>query len=225
MDTKKVIVAIDTTDLNKVDNLLKSLNKVISIFKIGMQSFTKYGVDIVKRVQDYGYNVFLDLKFFDIPNTVEKAVYSAMENNIYMLTLHIMGGKDMIRKATDIKGQSRYPLLLGVTVLTSMDEKNLMEIGIEKNIKDYVPHLAEYGKSSGLNGVISSPLEIEIIRKKCGNDFLIVTPGIRKEKSADDQKRVLTPKEAIEKGADYIVVGRPVLESSDPKKYIENIFV
>lgn len=225
MDSTKVIIALDTTDLKKIDSLLKDLKGVVSVFKIGMQSFTKYGVDIVKRVQDSGYKVFLDMKFFDIPNTVEKAVYSAMEHNIYMLTLHILGGKDMITKASEIKKDNKFPLLLGVTVLTSMDEKNLKDVGINIAPSEFVPYLAQYGKSAGLNGVISSPLEIEDIKKSCGRDFLVVTPGIRKEKTPDDQKRILSPKEAIDKGADYIVVGRPVLESQNPKEYIETIFI
>lgn len=225
MDTQKVIVALDTVDLKKIDNLLNNLKGLISIFKVGMQGFTKYGLDIVRRVQDKGFNVFLDLKFFDIPNTVEKAVISAMENNIHMLTLHILGGREMIKRAKEIKGSNNYPLLLGVTVLTSMDSSNLKNVGIEREIKSFVPYLAKYGQESGLNGVISSPLEIEDIRNACGNNFLIVTPGIRKERTLDDQKRVMTPKEAIDKGADYIVVGRPVLDSDDPKKYIETLFI
>ncbi|MCX7990710.1 MAG: orotidine-5'-phosphate decarboxylase [Proteobacteria bacterium] len=194
MDTDKVIVALDTIDLNKTDKILQSLKGMISVFKIGMQSFTRYGVDIVKRVQDSGYKVFLDLKFFDIPNTVEKAVFSAIENEIYMLTLHIMGGKEMIKRAKEVKEEKKTPFLLGVTVLTSMDESNLKDIGIEKPIDAYVPFLASYGKLAGLDGVISSPHEIKSIRKTCGDNFLIVTPGIRKEKVQDDQKRVLTPK-------------------------------
>ncbi len=225
MYTKNVIVALDTTDLSKIDFLLNKLKQLVSVFKIGMQSYTKFGLDIVKRVQDKGYNVFLDLKFFDIPNTVEKAVQSAMENNIFMLTLHTMGGQEMLKKAVSIKKGNIYPYLLGVTVLTSMDNSDLKEIGITKDIEQFVPYLAKMGKNSGIDGVIASPLEIEKIRNSCGEHFLIVTPGIRKELTTDDQKRTLTPLEAINRGANYIVVGRPVLESSDPVGYIERIFV
>lgn len=225
MDTNKIIVALDTSDLAKINNLLKALKHYTSIFKIGMQIFTRYGLDIVKRVQDHGYKVFLDLKFFDIPNTVSNAVYSAVENDIYMLTLHIMGGSEMIKMARDAKKEKKYPYLLGVTVLTSMVDENLLEIGIDKKIENFVPYLATLGKKAGIDGVISSPLEIETIRKSCGDDFLIVTPGIRKEKSNDDQKRVLTPKEALEKGANYLVIGRPILEAKNPVEYIENIFL
>ncbi len=225
MDTKKVIVALDTVDINKIDYLLANLKGIVSIFKIGMQSYTKFGLDIIKRVQDKGYDVFLDLKFFDIPNTVEKAVESAIENNIFMLTLHIMGGSEMLKRAVHIKKNYKHPYLLGVTVLTSMDNSNLKEICVSKDISDFVPYLANLGKSCGIDGVISSPLEIEIIRKICGENFLIVTPGIRKEISADDQKRTLTPSEAISKGANFIVVGRPVLEATDPVSYLERIFL
>lgn len=227
MDTKKVIVALDTTDLNKIKYLTENLKNLISIFKIGMQIFTKYGIDIVKRIQDKGYNIFLDLKFFDIPNTVEKAVQSAIENDIFMLTLHILGGKEMLERAMNIKKVSnkKIPYILGVTILTSFDSNSLKLLKINEDLESYVLHLAKLGKEAGLDGFICSPKEITLLRNEIGRNFLLVTPGIRKEITNDDQKRTLTPIEAINKGADYIVVGRPVLESKDPKKYIETIFL
>lgn len=221
---KKIIVALDTYDLNKIDFLLKKLTGYVKVFKVGSQVFTMYGKDIVKKVQDAGYDVFLDLKFFDIPNTVEKAVESAIQLKVKMLTVHTLGGKEMMKRAADLSKNHGYPYILGVTILTSMDDATIKDLKFSQNISELVPFLASYAKEAGVHGVISSPLEIEAIRNICGKDFLIITPGIRPIKTSDDQKRVLTPKEALGKGADYIVIGRPILEAPDPAQILENMW-
>lgn len=217
----KIIVALDTTDEKKIDELLNSLQNYISIVKIGFQTFIYFGHDIVKKVQDKGYQVFLDMKLHDIPNTVEKAVESAAMLKVSMLTVHISGGKEMLKRAADISKSLNGPKILGVTVLTSLDDNTLKELNFNKNISQLVPQFALYGKKAGIDGVISSPQEIEMIRNQCGSDFLIVTPGIRFTAGNDDQKRTMTPQEALKKGADYLVVGRPILEAKDPKSFFD----
>lgn len=218
---KKVILALDTIIEEKIDHLLDSLTDYIEIIKIGFQPFIYFGHDIIKKVQDKGYKVFLDMKLHDIPNTVENAIIAASRLDIYMLTVHIVGGSEMLQRASKISKQLKGPKILGVTILTSMDDNILKELGYNKKIDDIVPYFAKYGQSNGIDGVISSPKEIESIRNACGNDFLIVTPGIRLATSLDDQKRTLTPVEAFKRGADYIVVGRPILEAKDPRDFFD----
>ncbi len=222
--SKKVIVALDTIDIEKISYLLNELRDIVEIFKIGFQSFIFFGPDIIKKVKDVGYKVFLDLKLHDIPNTVQKAVESALKHNIDMLTIHIVGGDEMIKKAVEIKKMSNNEVkMLGITVLTSHNESTLKNLKYSLSLDALVLHFAELGKTCGLDGVVCSPKEIKVLRDKFGKDFLLVTPGIRIEKGLDDQKRILTPKEAFEAGADYIVVGRPILEASNPKTFFENL--
>lgn len=219
----KIILALDTIDEARIDYLLEDLRDFIDIVKIGFQTFIYFGHDIVKRVQDKGYNVFLDIKLHDIPNTVEKAVESAAKLNVHMLTVHIWGGEEMLKRASTISKQLNGPKILGVTVLTSMDDNSLKKLNFNQSIESIVPYLANFGKNAGIDGVISSPHEIEKIRHICGDDFLIVTPGIRFSKGSDDQKRTMTPQEAIEKGANYIVVGRPILELAKPSSFFDRL--
>lgn len=219
----KVILALDTIDKNKIDATLTSLRDYIDIVKIGFQSFIYFGHDIVKRVQDEGYKVFLDMKLHDIPNTVEKGVESAAKLGVHMLTVHSVGGKEMLKKAVLVARTLNGPKILAVTVLTSMDDNTLKQLYYSKNINELVTCYAMYAKEAGIDGVISSPLEIETIRRQCKDDFLIVTPGIRFSEKQDDQKRTMTPQEAINKGADYIVVGRPILELSEPKTFFDKL--
>ncbi len=220
---KKIILALDTTDNNKINNILDSVNGCVDIIKIGFQTFIFFGTNIVKKVQDKGYKVFLDLKLHDIPNTVEKAVQSACELNVFMLTVHIVGGEEMLKRAVSISKQFNGPKILGVTILTSMDDNTLTKLKFSHKIADLVPYFAAYGKNCGIDGVISSPHEIESIRGKCGNDFLIVTPGIRFSSGTDDQKRTMTPAEALQKGADYLVIGRPILDAKEPKEFFDRL--
>jgi len=215
---EKLIVALDVKSLDEAKGIVKKLSPTVKIFKVGMGLFTLYGPDTVKIVHDSGAKVFLDLKFHDIPNTVTHALRSAAKLGIFMVNIHTLGGSEMMMRAAEaIRESDNKPKLLGVTVLTSMDQSSIEEIGIDKKVEDEVVSLARLGKDSGLDGVVASPKEVSLIRNNLGKDFIIVTPGIRPagaEKS--DQKRIMTPREAIETGADYIVVGRPIIETKDP---------
>lgn len=221
MSHEKLIVALDTDDLRKVKRITDEFSGIVEIFKIGSQLFTRYGPRVVNIVNKKGGKVFLDLKFHDIPNTVKSAVESARDLGVFMLTLHTLGGKDMLEAAGSV---SDRPKLAGVTVLTSMDDRDLAGLGLRRKVEEEVLYLAKLAKDCGLDGVVCSPREIEIVRKKIGSDFMIIVPGIRpKGGKASDQKRILTPKEAIALGADYIVVGRPILEARSPIKAVREI--
>lgn len=214
----KLIIALDTETLKEAECLVKALLPSVRTFKIGMGLFTMYGPDAVRMVCDNGGRVFLDLKFLDIPNTVAHAVKSACGLGVFMLNIHALGGQDMASRAVEAAAASgKKPLLLGVTILTSMDEASVKQVGICGALEDEVVSLAKLSRQAGLDGVVASPKEIHIIRENLGRDFVIVTPGIRPSGSGkDDQKRTMTPGEAVRAGADYIVVGRPVTGSGDP---------
>jgi len=226
---EKLIVALDTKSLDEAASLVDKLIPEVKIFKVGLGLFTLYGYAAVEMVKDKGGKVFLDLKFHDIPNTVASAVISASNLGIFMLNVHTLGGSEMMRKAAEAaKGKAEKPKILGVTVLTSMDQKAINEVGIEKSIEEEVLNLATMARDAGLDGVVASPQETSAIRKKLGKDFIIVTPGVRPEWAArGDQRRVATPSSAIKAGADYIVVGRPIIESGNPveaaRKVIEEM--
>lgn len=221
MSHEKLIVALDTGDLKKVKRITDEFSGIVEIFKIGSQLFTRYGPRVVNMVHKKGGKVFLDLKFHDIPNTVKSAVESARDLGVFMLTLHTLGGRDMLEAASSVSGR---PKLAGVTVLTSMDDRDLARLGLRRKVKEEVLYLAKLAKDCALDGAVCSPREIEIVRKKVGGDFMIIVPGIRpKGEKASDQKRILTPREAIALGADYIVVGRPILEASSPIKAVREI--
>jgi orotidine-5'-phosphate decarboxylase len=226
---EKLIVALDMKTLEEAGQIVKKLSPAVKIFKVGMGLFTSYGPEAVKMVHDKGAKVFLDLKFHDIPNTVAHAVKSAAKLGVFMMNIHALGGSEMMLRATEAALESadssgKKPILLGVTVLTSMDQALIGEIGIDKRIEEEVLSLARLGKDAGLDGVVASPNETALIRQNLGKNFIIVTPGIRPagaEKS--DQKRTMTPKEAIGAGADYIVVGRPIIEAKDPAEAAKKI--
>ena len=211
----------------------------MSHFKVGLGLFTVAGAAAVDMVHREGGRVFLDLKFHDIPNTVGHACRSAARLGVWMTNLHIQGGSAMIRQALAAvaseaaRSKREPPILIGVTVLTSMAEKDLADLGLRKTLKDQVLYLAKLAQSAGLNGIVASPKEAQTIRWACGPDFLIVTPGIRSApvgdpfsgqgQPADDQQRTATAAEALKMGADYIVVGRPILEAEDPAAAAQNI--
>lgn len=200
----KLIVALDVGDYDRATALVNELSDAVEIFKVGSQLFTRVGPKIVEHLHERGKKCFLDLKFHDIPNTVEKAVESAAALRVFMLTVHAIGGAEMLRAAA---GVAARPLLLGVTVLTSTGGA----------VEGEVIRLATLSQEAGLDGVIASPQEIRSLRNTLGGKFLIVTPGIRPAGAeACDQKRVMTPTEAIAAGADYIVVGRPVITAKQP---------
>ena len=221
----RLIVALDVKTLDEAVQMVKKLSPVVRIFKVGIGLFTLCGPDAVKAVHDNGSKVFLDLKFHDIPNTVAHAVRSAARLGVYMINIHTLGGTEMMMRAAEAVRESvSKPKLLGVTVLTSMDQASIGEVGIEKKIEEEVVTLARLGKDSGLDGVVASPNETALIRKNLGKDFIIVTPGIRPAGAEKgDQKRMMTPADAVRSGADYIVVGRPVIETKDPLEAAKKI--
>jgi len=223
MDPKeKIIIALDVGTKREALALAGML-KDARVFKVGMELFTAEGPALLEETVRLGKRPFLDLKYHDIPNTVAGAVRSATRNGVSMLTLHTSGGREMMAAAAraareeSVRTGKDRPLLLGVTVLTSLKEEELRRVGIDRSVADQVLRLAVLAKDSGLDGVVSSPHEIEIIKKECGGEFLVVTPGIRPAWAAvQDQKRIMTPAEAIGKGADYLVIGRPITGAPSP---------
>ncbi|MBM3252178.1 MAG: orotidine-5'-phosphate decarboxylase [Candidatus Omnitrophica bacterium] len=208
----KLIVALDLDTLSEAEKLVDKLCPAVKMFKVGSQLFTACGPQVVKMIAQKGAKVFLDLKFHDIPNTVKNAVVAAGKLKAFMLTVHLAGGKEMLQAAANV---SNRPKIVGVTILTSQSETDTVKKVLE---------LAKLAKNSGLDGVVCSVAETRMIKKELGKDFLVVNPGIRPKDSAlDDQKRTATPKEAIEAGADFIVMGRPILEAKDPLKLIEDL--
>jgi orotidine-5'-phosphate decarboxylase len=220
----KLIVALDVDSVERAKKLVDMLYPEVQIFKIGSQLFTKSGPAAVKMVRKKGAKVFLDLKFHDIPNTVACAAQEAKLHEVFMLNVHALGGSEMMRAVVKARGKSKTPLLLAVTVLTSMDRRELGNIGIFRSSSAQVKKLALLAKECGMDGVVCSGHEIGIVRKACGRGFIVLTPGIRPiSKSRQDQKRVVTPQIAAKKGADYIVVGRPIIKARHPLKEAKNI--
>src|SRR3989338_2123259 len=219
----RLIVALDVEVEEKAINLVERLKNDVRFFKVGFELFTSCGPNIIERIKETDCEIFLDLKFHDIPNTVSRAAISAVRLGVFMFNVHALGGYDMMKEAVDAIGREaarsgeRKPKILAVTILTSMDEKALKKVGISDNIQTQVLRLAGLAKNAGLDGVVASPQEVKSIRKEFGKYFLKVTPGIRPAWSVSgDQKRIATPKSAIKDGADFIVVGRPIIESKDP---------
>ncbi len=230
--SEKLIVALDLSDINKIKMVVDKLHGVVKYFKIGAIPFTCFGPEIVRFLKERGLKVMLDLKYHDIPNTVARACEGAMELGVDMLTMHTSGGVMMMEEAvkavaivSDIKKLPK-PKLLGITVLTSIDEAYFKDLfgDVKRTIEEQVVFLARLAQSAGLDGVVASPQEIASIRNNCGRDFLIVTPGIRTEgEMVDDQARTMTPAWAIKSGADFIVVGRPIVAAKDPLHAAKNI--
>jgi len=227
----KLIVALDVENAQKAHELINSLRGMIGMFKIGSQLFTATGPDLVREIVNSGERVFLDLKFHDIPHTVAAAGVEATRLGVSIFNLHAAGGREMMRQTVetvaacaDAEGLAR-PLVIAVTVLTSANETTLAEVGHTDVPEELVRRFALLAESSGLDGVVASPLEVGIVRsvvKKPG--FIVVTPGIRPKGSAhSDQKRVTTPHEAITGGADFIVVGRPIIEANDPARAAQQV--
>lgn len=221
----QLILALDVEDREIALRTLEPLRGVVPWVKIGLQLFTRYGPALVEEVAGKDFNVFLDLKLHDIPNTVGKAVSSLSGLPIGMLTLHTSGGLEMMEAAVN-EAKERAPnlKLLGVTVLTSMDSPGLLEVGVEDKPEAQVLRLARLAKEAGIPGLVSSPLELPLLRQELGNDMIMVTPGIRPASAArDEQKRVATPASAAADGASFIVVGRPILRAADPVAAVKDI--
>jgi orotidine-5'-phosphate decarboxylase len=218
----KIIVALDLPRKEAALDLVRRLAGQISFFKIGLQLYTAEGPEIVRVVLGTGAKVFLDLKLHDIPSTVARTVGSAAELGVQMLTVHLSGGGAMIRAAGSAR--SGDLLLLGVTLLTSANEQTLREIGIPDKIDDHILRLAKLGVSAGIGGLVASPREAKMLRAEFGEEIKIVTPGVRPSwAEVVDQKRVMTPREAIEAGADYLVIGRPITAHPNPLEAVAKI--
>jgi orotidine-5'-phosphate decarboxylase len=219
----KIIVPLDVPTPSAARNLINAIAGTVGFFKIGNQLFTAAGPAIVREVLDSGSKVFLDLKYHDIPNTVRHAVESACALGVDMLTVHLSGGRAMCEAAVVGRGLSTT-LVLGVTVLTSMTDDALSEIGFRGTVQDEVLLLAELAKNVGITGLVASPQELSILKNSYGSLFTTVIPGIRPAWSElGDQKRILTPKQAVDAGADYLVIGRPITASSNPKDAVKRI--
>ncbi len=225
-----LIVALDFDNKEKALNLVKELEDSVKYYKVGLELFSRAGIDVVREISSMGKKVFLDLKYHDIPNTVKSAARVAVEAGVFMYNLHALGGFELMREVAEFNREYaeklgvERPLLIAVTVLTSMKEEDLREVGIEKPLNEEVLRLAELAKRAGLDGVVCSAKEVRLIKNNLGEDFITVTPGIRPLWAAkDDQKRVVTPKMAKELGTDFIVVGRPITRAENPKEAAERI--
>lgn len=219
----RLIVALDVDSMDQARSFVEKLAGEVGLFKIGKQLFTHAGPQAVRLIQEAGGEIFLDLKFHDIPNTVAKAAVEATRLGVRMFNVHASGSLEMMR--TTVKEVERVcrrekirrPLMLGVTVLTSLNQDDLQRVGVERKVADQVVRLALLTKEAAMDGVVASPHEVADIRAACGPSFVIVTPGIRPADSQrNDQQRIMTPAEAVRAGVDYIVVGRPILEAPDP---------
>jgi orotidine-5'-phosphate decarboxylase len=226
----RIIFALDVDHFTEAQYWVNLLKDRVGVFKVGKQLFTHSGPKVIDMIRKKDQKVFLDLKFHDIPTTVAKAGQEATKLNVSMFDLHALGGFEMMRKTVEAAREAAKefniprPLILAVTILTSMDERSTQEVGIQGPILEEVGRLALLAMKAGVDGVVASPKEIGIIRQRCGEDFLIVTPGIRlPSEQKDDQKRTLTPKEAIAAGASYLVIGRPIKEAKDPLGAVQKI--
>lgn len=226
MTDPKVVVALD---FNKQADALSFIDKIQPTdcrLKVGKEMFTHFGPEFVKTLSNRGFDVFLDLKFHDIPNTVAKAVSAAADLGVWMVNVHASGGQKMMEQAKlalEAYGKDS-PLLIAVTVLTSMSREDLQGIGIDMDPQEHVLRLANLTKQSGLDGVVCSAMEAEMLKQNLGKDFKLVTPGIRPAgSSVDDQKRIMTPSQAVDVGVDYLVIGRPITKADDPHAVLTQI--
>lgn len=220
---EKIIVALDVSTADEARELIAELGAEVGAFKIGLQLFTAAGADFVRETVGAGIKLFLDLKFHDIPNTVAAAAVEAVRLGVWMFNVHTLGGAEMMQKTVErvseacARDKLPKPLIIGVTVLTSSDRETMRRIGIEKEVGEQVLSLAHLASECKLDGVVASPLEVAAIRRSVGEKFAIVTPGIRlpENETADDQKRVMSPAEAVRAGSDFLVIGRPILQAAD----------
>jgi len=212
----RIIVALDTDATDAALGTVKALSGEVGMFKVGMELFPRGGPDLIRRIRDAGFDVFLDLKFHDIPNTVAGAVRSAAALGVKFATVHASGGRAMLTAAAEA-ARGTGTKLLAVTILTSLDDADLADVGFSLGTADAVSRLAGLAVSSGIEGIVCSAKEVDAVRTRVGKGITLVTPGVRMPSDAvGDQKRVVTPADAIRRGADYIVVGRPITKAVDP---------
>jgi orotidine-5'-phosphate decarboxylase len=225
MQKSKIIVALDYPDAQSAMQLVEQLVPDLCRLKVGKELFTRAGPSLVETLAARGFDVFLDLKFHDIPNTVASACQAAAELGVWMLNVHALGGERMLQAAKEgVSRAGRSPLLIAVTILTSMDETDLASVGLSGSPQDNVVRLARLAQQSGLDGVVCSSREATVLREQLGAGFSLITPGIRPAGSqADDQRRVMTPVDAIKNGSDYLVIGRPVTRADDPVGVLRTI--
>ncbi|MBE7707221.1 MAG: orotidine-5'-phosphate decarboxylase [Cyanobacteria bacterium SIG27] len=229
---KRLVLALDVEEITEAKKLVDELSPYIGTFKVGLQLFCGYGLEIVNYIKEKNSDFFLDVKLHDIPNTVEKASYNVIKNGANFFNVHATGGIEMMRAAKKgaLEAAQKYnkkkPLVLAVTVLTSINQETLSnELSNNKTVKDFVIQLAKNAKIAGLDGVVASAKELKAIKRELGQDFIVLTPGIRPAWSAvDDQQRIATPKSAIEDGADYIVLGRAVTKAVDKVEAMKKIY-
>ncbi len=231
MTKEKIIVALDVPTAQKANEIIAELREEVGAFKIGLQLFTSAGASFVREVVEKGNKIFLDVKFHDIPNTVAKASVEVAKLGVWMFNIHASGGAEMMKTTVSEVGEFcekeniKKPKIIGITILTSLDGAGLKTIGVENNVQEQVVKLAKLTENVGLDGVVASPEEIKIIRENIPDkDFLIITPGIRPSFATnDDQKRVMTPVDAINYGSDYLVIGRPITKAKDKKSAVRQI--
>lgn len=229
---KKLVLALDVEDIEEAKNLVDELSPYIGTFKVGLQLFCGYGLEIVNYIKEKNADFFLDVKLHDIPNTVEKASFNVIKNGANFFNVHATGGIEMMKAAkkgateASIKFGAKKPLVLAVTVLTSINQETLKnELSNEKSIEDFVIQLAKNAKLAGLDGVVASAKELKAIKRELGDDFIVLTPGIRPSWSAaNDQQRITTPSKAFEDGADFIVLGRAVTKAQDRIEAMKKIY-
>ena len=223
--SEKIIVALDVDAADEARAIVRDLSDVVGAFKIGLQLFTNAGPDLVRQLTSVGHRIFLDLKFHDIPNTVANAGVEAAKLGVWMFNVHALGGSQMMRRTVQSVGEFcdrqgiEKPKIIPVTVLTSSDANELHEVGIERDVENLVVSLAQLTAKCGLDGVVASAKEASAIKTACGDQFLVVTPGIRAaSETFDDQKRVNTAVGAIAAGSDYLVIGRPITKAADRRQ-------
>ena len=222
---KPLILALDFSSIEKTVEVLDKLDPASCRVKVGKQLFVSEGPKVIKKIQGLGFEIFLDLKFHDIPNTVKEACLAAADLGVWMVNIHASGGRAMLEAASDAYAKLiEAPLLIGVTVLTSLSEDHFDELGYSGNLTSAVERLAVLSYSSGLDGVVCSPKELKLLSRVISGDFLYVTPGIRFDgEDSHDQSRIATPQSALEEGADYLVMGRSILESENPSTRVLSI--
>ena len=224
MNNSKIIVALDFESLKETEDFLKKVKGQNCRVKVGKELFTNEGPNVIKLIQQYGFEIFLDLKFHDIPNTVSRAIKASCNLGVWMVNVHASGGKQMLLAAREaVDSSSNKPILIAVTILTSYDNSSYQELGFKNNLLDQIAYLTTLSENSGMDGIVCSANDIRSIKPLVKEKFQFVTPGIRLANSNDDQKRVTTPEDAITQGSNYLVIGRPITSSEDPAALIEKI--